>query len=222
MITGDNAQCAHYIGTACGMIDADRTVYLAEATGHSVVWRRMGTDRTAPANVSSCQEETPISTENILSLVQQGGVELAMTGKSFGVLRQSSELGPLLLHTRIFARMTPNDKITCVALHNELGVITGMCGDGGNDCGALRAAHVGLSLSDAEASVVSPFTSKRRTVQSVVDLIREGKSALATSFAGYKFLIMYGQLVSMLKLACFYHGVICLCGFCSLCVDSSV
>ena len=28
----------------------------------------------------------------------------------------------------------------------------GMAGDGGNDCGGLRAAHAGLALSDAEAS----------------------------------------------------------------------
>ncbi|KAG2990451.1 hypothetical protein PC118_g5592, partial [Phytophthora cactorum] len=61
-----------------------------------------------------------------------------------------------------------------------------------------RFAHCGVALSDAEASVVSPFTSKSKTIQSVVDLCREGRCSVATSFVSVKFLIVYGLIGSVM------------------------
>jgi magnesium-transporting ATPase (P-type) len=154
-------------------------------------------------------EET-LTLQDVRRLIDSGtnDVELAVTGVAFDHLVGSGDMQELLLYTRIFSRMTPDGKVACVKMHMETGAITGMCGDGGNDCGALRFAHTGVALSDAEASVVSPFTSKAKTIESVVDLCREGRCSVATSFASVKFLIMYGLVASTLRMFQYYHAVI--------------
>ena len=43
-----------------------------------------------------------------------------------------------------FGRVSPAQKVDVVQRWQRRGIVVGMCGDGGNDCGALRAAHVGL------------------------------------------------------------------------------
>lgn len=77
-----------------------------------------------------------------------------------------------------------------------------MCGDGANDCGALKAAHTGISLSEAESSVASPFTSRNASVECVVRVIREGRAALVTSVGIFKFMAGYSlvQFVSVIVL----------------------
>lgn len=77
-----------------------------------------------------------------------------------------------------------------------------MCGDGANDCGALKAAHAGISLSEAESSVASPFTSREANITCVQDLIREGRAALVTSFGIFKYMAIYSltQFISVIIL----------------------
>ena len=56
--------------------------------------------------------------------------------------------------------MAPDDKALLIMSLKKLnGQKVGMCGEGANDCAALRAADVGISLSQEESSVAAPFTS---------------------------------------------------------------
>ena len=75
-----------------------------------------------------------------------------------------------------------------------------MCGDGCNDCGALKTAHAGISLSMAEASVAAPFTSRNVHIGCVPKVIREGRATMVSAFASYKFGVAFGftQLIAVL------------------------
>lgn len=105
--------------------------------------------------------------------------------------------------------MAPEQKQQLIELLQELGYYVGMCGDGANDCGALKAAHAGVSLSETEASVASPFTSKVADISCVPTLIKEGRSALVTSFAVLKYMACYSmtQFSSVLILYTLYSNL---------------
>jgi len=57
-----------------------------------------------------------------------------------------------------------------------------MCGDGANDCNALKTADIGVSLSEAEASIAAPFTSQIQDISCIPIVLREGRCALTTSY----------------------------------------
>lgn len=62
-------------------------------------------------------------------------------------MEYSEELKSLFMRTVIFARAKPNQKAKVISIYQYFGKIMGMCGDGANDCGALKQAEIGLSLS---------------------------------------------------------------------------
>ena len=88
-----------------------------------------------------------------------------MTGNAFKHIVAASLDDPFVLNSviakaKVFARMGPDDKALLVEnMQKILKEQVGMCGDGANDCGALKTADVGVSLSEAEASIAAPFTS---------------------------------------------------------------
>jgi len=43
----------------------------------------------------------------------------------------------------VFARTKPNDKAKIVMVFQQMGKKVSMCGDGANDCGALKQADIG-------------------------------------------------------------------------------
>lgn len=78
----------------------------------------------------------------------------------------------MLVCGQVFARMSPDEKHELVERLQSLDYCCGFCGDGANDCGALKAADVGISLSEAEASVAAPFTSRIFDITCVPEVIR--------------------------------------------------
>ncbi|DBA79899.1 TPA: hypothetical protein ACH3X1_008117 [Trebouxia sp. C0004] len=207
LVTGDSAHCAAYIGRACGMVAQHAGLLLADVdSSGDVNWSLMGSNR------QDAKLQQSFTTAQVLEMQKQPKqtllVELAVTGAAFDKLQQSEAVEQLLFFTRISARFAPQQKAEVVIMQQRAGLVVGMCGDGGNDCAALRAAHAGLALSDAEASLVSPFTSNNKSISSAVELIREGRCALHTRLACYKFLITYGLHFSVFNIAAFWYGIV--------------
>ncbi|XP_010754766.2 probable cation-transporting ATPase 13A3 isoform X2 [Larimichthys crocea] len=197
MVTGDNMLTAISVARDCGMIPPQDTVIIADALpphngqAAKITWRYAD----KPSKISHL-EEVNISLEDVCHVDEEKTQELyhfAMNGKSFAVIEEHfpDMLQKLVLHGTVFARMAPDQKTQLVETLQGVDYFVGMCGDGANDCGALKRAHSGISLSELEASVASPFTSRTPNISCVPSLIREGRAALITSFCVFKFMALY-------------------------------
>ncbi|XP_069598015.1 polyamine-transporting ATPase 13A2 isoform X3 [Ranitomeya imitator] len=202
MVTGDNMLTAVNVARSCQLVEPAEKVFFVNASPPTY---------SSSATLKFIPSEPTMSEENREGLYQQGRLFLerqpycfAMNGKSFAVLSDFfPELKPkILIHAAVFARMSPEQKTQLVRDFQDLNYCVGMCGDGANDCGALKAADVGISLSDAEASVASPFTSRVGNIECVPIVIREGRCSLETSFEMFKYMALYSltQFISVLIL----------------------
>ncbi|NXV46663.1 AT134 ATPase, partial [Uria aalge] len=199
MVTGDNIQTAVTVAKNAGMISPTSRVILVEANqipgsfSASITWKPLEEKKTE--DYRSLEDDSQTKRRIRLAL-ESGQYHFAMNGKSYQIVAQHFRhlLPKLLLNGTVFARMSPGQKSSLVEEFQKLDYFVGMCGDGANDCGALKVAHAGISLSEQEASVASPFTSRTPSIACVPELIREGRAALVTSFCMFKYMALYSTI----------------------------
>ncbi|XP_054622803.1 polyamine-transporting ATPase 13A3-like [Dunckerocampus dactyliophorus] len=193
MATGDNMLTAISVARDCGMVQAREKVIIADA---------VPPNDENPASITWRYSDDPVLNDNQapgIVFIEEGvkedenpGYHFAVSGRSFAVISEHFPelVQKFLLRATVFAQMTPDQKTQLVQVLQSIDYIVGMCGDGANDCGALKKAHCGISLSELEASVASPFTSSIPNISCVSNLIREGRAALVTSFCVFKFIAL--------------------------------
>ncbi|XP_049454946.1 polyamine-transporting ATPase 13A3-like isoform X1 [Epinephelus fuscoguttatus] len=211
MVTGDNMLTAISVARDCGMVRSHERVIIADAAppkdSHpaSITWHYTEN----PAQTDKDSQTVEINLEDGLydkhMTQQEQTYHFAVSGRAFAVITEHFPqlVQKLVLRATVFARMAPDQKTQLVEVLQGIDYTVGMCGDGANDCGALKRAHSGISLSELEASVASPFTSSTSNISCVPNLIREGRAALITSFCVFKFMALY-SIIQYLSVTLLY------------------
>ena len=181
MSTGDALLTAAAVGKACGIIEPDEDLVLGSLKGEEVVWEN---DQGLQVELDMNKIQSVVATGSLLEYLKR---------------QNSACLGYVLDNGKVFGRMSPTQKVILVELLQRDEILVAMVGDGANDCGALKAADVGLSIlkpnseqSSGEASIAAPFSAEG--LPSIILLLREGRAALVTSFQCFKFIIMYSMI----------------------------
>ncbi len=250
MITGDGALTAIDVARRLQMFGLNiqsetlSVVILTALKDGSIVWRNSLSEK-----VDSEKDETDI-TFNINTIQQDlrrilVDHSLCITGAAIDALKRlvsdktevesiEGVMRYLAPSVAVFARVSPEHKETIVHALKGAGKYVLMAGDGANDVGALKAAHVGVSIVNdskietyvaaqleemnsnsknkrikdrakraelesqldptivnlGDASIASPFTSRRTSIDSVMSVLRQGRCTLVTTIEIYKILAL--------------------------------
>ncbi|KAF2204092.1 hypothetical protein GQ43DRAFT_410290 [Delitschia confertaspora ATCC 74209] len=138
MITGDNPLTAVHVAKQVEIVDRDCLILDApehDDSGEALVWRSVDDKVSIPVDPSQPLDSEIIKTK-----------DLCVTGYALAKFKDQKAWYQLLRYTWVYARVSPKQKEEILLGLKELGYTTLMCGDGTNDVGALKQAHIGVAL----------------------------------------------------------------------------
>ncbi len=121
---------------------------------------------------------TAVAIAKQLGLWPEGETALAMTGSELDKL-SDEKLEACIDQTRVFARVTAEQKLRIVAALKRVGHVVAMTGDGVNDAPALREAHIGVAMGRGGTDVAreaADMVIADDNFATIVDAVREGRS----------------------------------------------
>lgn len=155
MITGDNPLTAVHVAKEVGIVEKE-TLILDEpidGSSHAMVMRNVTETIVTPFDPESDRFEY----SKVFAKY-----DIAVTGHALNLLENHPQLKELIRHTWVYARVSPAQKEFILTTLKDMGYQTLMCGDGTNDVGALKQAHVGIALLNGTEEGLKKLNEQRR------------------------------------------------------------
>lgn len=157
MITGDNPLTACHVAKEVAIVEKEVLIldYPEEhhdvSEGEVLVWRNI--------------EETkiiPFKSGDAIDLELFKKHDICLTGHALTHLSEHAQILDILKRTWVYARVSPAQKEFILTTLKDAGYSTLMCGDGTNDVGALKQAHIGVALLNGTEEGMKKMAENRR------------------------------------------------------------
>lgn len=157
MITGDNPLTAVHVARQVEIVDREVLILDApeqDTSGERLVWRSV--DEKINISVDPSEPLDP-------KIIQDK--DLCITGYALSKYKDKAALSQILRYAWVYARVSPKQKEDILLGLKDAGYTTLMCGDGTNDVGALKQAHIGVALLNGSQDDLNRIAEHYRTTK---------------------------------------------------------
>ena len=154
MITGDNPLTAVHVARDVEIVDRD--VFILDvrdgaAAESELVWRNVDESKVIPVDPTAPLDQFLLRNHDI-----------CVTGAAVRQFADKPAWVDLVSRAWVYARVSPAQKELIVGTLKDLGYTVLMAGDGTNDVGALKRAHIGVALLNGSPEVLNQIAERQK------------------------------------------------------------